>query len=171
MRKRIFIIGVVVLLVGIGLIAVFRERKIDGKVLIYLQNPESGEYKKAGEQTCVVSTKDLTFSPSEKSHYEIDYNRSLLEVKSDKNIVFAVYYKCKTVTVSFFGDGGVLVSGNEILNLRAGQRFEKPIYSKDGYMFIGFKNKNSELDIPSTDNSVFEDVEFVAIWQPIDSDA
>lgn len=168
MKDRILITSIIVLLIGIGLIAVFREKNVEGKVIVYLQDPESGEYKKAGEKACVVSNRNLTFTPSEKSHYEIDYDRSLLETKSEKNVVFAVYYKCRTVAVSFSGDGGVLVSGAEKIILRAGQNIEKPIYAKDGYVLIGFKNKNSESDIPSTDNTVFENTEFVAIWKPID---
>lgn len=171
MKERVLIVGIIVLLIGFGLIAVFQDRNVDGKVIVFLQDPETGEYKKAGEQTCSVSTKNLTFTPAEKSHYEIDNERSMLKVNNDKNIVFAVYYKCKIVTVVFSGNGGNLVSGEETLNLRAGQKIEKPIYAKDGYDFVGFKNKNSELDIPSTDNSVFEDTEFIAIWTPIESES
>lgn len=171
MKERVLITGIIVLLIGIGLIAVFREKNVEGKVIVYLQNPESGEYKKAGEKACVVSDKNLTFTPSEKSHYEIDYDRSMLQTKSDKNVVFAVYYKCKTVTVVFSGEGGVLVSGAETLTLRAGQSFEMPIYTKEGHLLVGFKNKNSASDVPSTDNKVFENTEFVAIWKPIDSAA
>lgn len=168
--NRIFIVGIIVLLIGVALIAVFKDNKVAGKVYIFLQDAETGEYVKAKELSCKISSKDLSYEPQEKAYYEIDTERSLLKVKDSKNVVFAVYYKCRIVTVTFSGEGGDLVSGEENMQLRAGQTFDKPVYKKEGYELIGFKIKDSTLDVPSSDNYVMKDTDFVAIWKAIDQE-
>lgn len=166
--NRILIVGIIVLLIGVALIAVFKDNKVAGKVYIFLQDAETGEYVKAKELACKISSKDLSYEPQEKAYYEIDTERSLLKVKDSKNVVFAVYYKCRIVTVTFSGEGGDLVSGEETLRLRAGQKFDKPVYKKEGYELIGFKIKDSTLDVPSSDNYVMKDTDFVAIWKAVE---
>ena len=166
--NRILIVGIIVLLIGVALIAVFKDNKVDGKVYIFLQDAETGEYVKAKELACKISSKDLSYEPQEKAYYEIDTKRSLLKVKDSKNVVFAVYYKCQIVTVTFSGEGGELVSGEESIQLRAGQKFDKPVYKKEGYELIGFKIKDSTLDVPSADNYVMKDTDFVAIWKAVE---
>ena len=168
--NRILIVGIIVLLIGVALIAVFKDNKVDGKAYIYLQNADTGKFVMTKELSCKVSSKDLSYTPQEKAYYEIDTKRSLLKVKDRKNVVFTVYYKCRIVTVTFSGEGGECVSGEESLQLRAGQRFDKPIYKKEGYELIGFKVKGSATDVPSADNYVMKDTDFVAIWKAVETD-
>lgn len=169
-KKRIVVLAVVLGIVAVMLfVYFFAEHGTDAKVSVYLQDAESGRFVLSGQTKTSVSNKNPVYSPSDRRGYKID-GRSVLKAEISngcKEIEFVVYYACETCVVTFDGDGGRIVSGEERQVLRLGQKFKVPVYEKEGYVLKGFKRAGVESDLPVTDSAVYEDTDFVAIWEAV----
>ena len=167
-KRRIIVLAVVIGIVAVMLsVWFFTDHETGAKVSVYFQDPESGKFFFSGKTKARVSSKDPVYKPSGKKGYIID-DSSVLKVESNngcKEAEFVVYYACETCVVTFDGNGGRLVSGEERQVLRLGQKFGMPVYEKEGFVFKGFKRAGSENDLPVTDSAVHEDTDFVAIWE------
>lgn len=168
-KKSIILIALtaVAALCALGIL-IFGDYEISVKNEIYLQNPNTGEYVCVEERTCVITNKTPECNPSSRTGYVVDYNESKLKISSFGAFFgwskFKTYYACPICRISFDGDGGELVSGEEIIELRAGADIEMPVYKKDGYVFMGFKRVGQTS--VSTDKTFYEDAELIAVWEP-----
>jgi hypothetical protein len=66
-----------------------------------------------------------------------------------------IFNKTKEHTVTFNGNGGLLVSGSETQTIDHGQSAIAPVYEKEGYVFNGFSSNFS---------SVKQDLNIIAEW-------
>ncbi len=169
MRKGMIVAIVAVTAVFAGLIAYMflADYKVEAKLSIYLQDANTGAYELVRETTCKVSVKNPVYDPPENRPYEVDTLISVLKQKSNTDMHFKVYYKCKTCKISFSGEGGTLVSGKEERSVRYGQTITPPVYEKEGFVLVGFKIVGDESDLPLTEIVVFEDTDFIAIWKEL----
>lgn len=168
-KKRIILIALLAVAVFCALgILVFGNYEMSAKNEIYLQNAKTGEYVCVDERTCVITNKNPVCTPSSMSGYLIDYDKSQLKISSFGALLgwskFKTYYACPLCTITFDGDGGVLVSGNERIEIRAGADIEMPVYKKEGYVFKGFRR--AEQASVLTDKTFYENAELVAVWEP-----
>ncbi|MBO7739913.1 MAG: InlB B-repeat-containing protein, partial [Clostridia bacterium] len=126
---------------------------VDVPIIIYKQDPESGEYIQTEEDTYSAQEGGfLDLSVTAPEHYEFDQEKTRLfldDIREGDSIV--IYFKCKTVEVKFT-DG----ENNTAQTLRAGQTPTPPAFSRYGYTLTGF-------DKPIA--PVYEDTLFTAVWE------
>lgn len=130
----------------------------DITVQIYLQEPNLGEYYLDEESyLSVPAEQPYTYVPSQKTNYVVENSLSYLtESQPSDQTIIKVYYKLETCRVTFIGNGGTLVSGEEEQILRKGQTPTLPIYYLRGYELTGYSQEIAP---------VYEDVSFTALWQ------
>lgn len=167
MRKGMIVAIVAVTAVFAGLIAYMflADYKVDAKLSIYQQDADTGVYYLVKETTCKVSVKNPEYDPPENRPYEVDTMISVLKQKSNTDMHFKVYYKCRICKISFSGEGGTLVSGREERSVRYGQKITPPVYEKESFVLAGFKIAGDEIDLPLTEIVVFGDTDFIAVWK------
>lgn len=167
-KKRIILIilPAVAVLCALGIL-IFGNYEISAKNEIYLQNAKTGEFVCVDERTCVITNKNPVYTPNPMTGYVIDYDRSQLKISSLGAFLgwskIKTYYACPIRTITFDGDGGVLVSGKEKIEFRAGADVVMPVYEKTGYVFKGFKRAGETSVL--TDKTFYEDTELVAVWE------
>lgn len=149
-------------------ILIFGNYGISAKHEIYLQNAKTGEYVCVDEHVCVITNKNPVCTPSSMTGYIVDYDKSQFKISSFGALLgwskFKTYYACPLCTITFDGDGGFLVSGNERIEIRAGADIEMPVYEKEGCVFKGFRRAGQSSVL--TDKTFYEDAELVAVWSP-----
>ena len=75
------------------------------------------------------------------SGWFIDNNYTTLyqsSAMSDQNLQLYGLWSIQTYQVTFNGNGGTLISGDEIQIIDIGKNAKAPIYERDGYLFNGF---------------------------------
>lgn len=135
------------------------ENGITIPVIMYQQDPESGEYTVTEEFTYQAPLGgSLSFDFSAPEHYEIDQQKShqsLDHIQEGDTIV--VYFTCKTVTVSFDGgEDATLADGKATITLRAGQTPTPPSFVRYGYTQNGFTQPIEP---------VYQDTVYTAVWE------
>jgi len=166
MKKLIkpFIIFVLVLCAGIVILNQYKEEfsfynpTVGVKVVIMLQNPDTGEYELDSQrQIRIEKDKPYTYSPATMQNYKVNQEMSSLTCESvTKQTEFKVYYECETCTVKFVSDRGVLTEGSAELVVRKGQVLTNLArFSCEGYEQTGY---DKQVD------KVYEDTIFNAVW-------
>ncbi len=90
-------------------------------------------------------------------HYNINEEKTVKEgvIPANNGLILSVYYKRDTYTVTFDGNGGTLVSGEETQTVKYEGSAVAPTYEMVGYTFAGF---NKAFD------NVSMDIEVKALW-------
>ena len=137
----------------------FYDETVGVQVVYMIQNPDSGEYEPSiQEQFTVLKGSSYSHNPIQREHYDVDLERSYISSAAiTEPTEFVVYYDCELCTVTFNGNGGELVEGEQTLTLRKGQLFtDLPVYKKVGYVQTGFDK---------SEQRVYSDEVYTATWE------
>jgi len=129
-----------------------KEITITIPIITYRQDPESGEYTKEESPHTVELGSALSIDPVIPEYYELDQENSRISLDNiQEGDSFVVYFKCKTVEVTFT-DG----ESTSTQTLRAGQTPVPPNFTRYGYTLAGF-NKPIE--------PIYQDTVYTAVWE------
>lgn len=104
----------------------------------------------SGEETQIVNDASEIKEPVyEREGYEfIGWDTAVSELK--KNATVKAKWKDLSFTVTFDGNGGTLFSGTEQQKVTYASEITPPVYTKDGYKFVGWDKDISELKVNTT---------------------
>lgn len=109
------------------------------KVEYYLENILDNGYTKTDEVVSVGTiSQEVTAAIKEYAHFTATESEVKGTVNKEGTLVLKVYYTRDVYTVTFNGNGGTLVSGTEVQNVKYLASATAPTYTKKGYAFVGF---------------------------------
>lgn len=116
------------------------------RVGYYLQNLENDYYTlQSAETENLTGTTDTTATAEIKTFPHFTYKAGWTEngnINGDGSTVLKVYYTRDRYTVTFDGNGGRRVSGQEYHTVKYGGSVTAPEYVKTGYTFDGYDKSN-----------------------------
>lgn len=116
------------------------------KVEYYLENALDNDYTKTTEVVLQGTiSQEVTAEIKEYEHFTATETAVKGTVNKEGTLVLKVYYKRDVYTVTFNSNGGTLVSGTEVQNVKYLASAKAPSYKKDGYEFIGFNVSFAEV--------------------------
>ena len=129
----------------------------------YLQNIDDDDYT-LSETVNKSGTTDTTASIMAKDIEHFTYNEALSTVSGniagDGSLVLKLYYTRNKYNVTFEANGGTLVSGDVIREIKYGGTISIPTFTRNGYGFAGW-----DKVVPTTMPG--EDTVITATWNPI----
>ena len=114
------------------------------KVEYYLQNLEDDNYT-LKEMANKTGTTDTTVNAEIKTFTHFTHKASSTDsgnIDGDGSTVLKVYYTRDRYTVTFKGNGGMLVSGKGAQTVKYGGSVTAPTYKRTGYTLTGFDKTN-----------------------------
>lgn len=125
------------------------------KVEYYLENANNNEYTvdaSLTENKTGTTGSEVFAQIKTVEHFTAEATEVKGNVNADGSLVLKVYYKRNKYSVTFNGNGGTLVSGNETQSVKYQANAVAPVYTKTGYT-LGFDKPltiTSETTITAT---------------------
>lgn len=130
-----------------------------GKSFTVKFDGNGGTLVRGSESQTVTDVSEIEEPVYERAGYEfIGWDTAISEIKNDatvKALWKKIFYK-----VTFDGDGGTLVSGEEIQEVNFLSEIVEPVYQKNGYDFKGWDKNLEEIKQTATVKAVWEPKEF-----------
>ena len=129
------------------------------KVEYYLQNVENDLYALVSSETRHGTTDTIASeTPKTIEHFTFTESGSVTEgeIAGDGSLVLKLYYNRDKYTVTFNGNGGEKVSGEETQQVKYEDSAVAPVYKKDGYSLtfdVSYENITGNTDV-------------TAVWTP-----
>lgn len=134
-----------------------------GKSFTVTFDGNGGTLVRGSESQTVTNVSEIEEPVYERAGYEfIGWDTAISEIKNDatvKALWKKIFYK-----VTFDGDGGTLVSGEEIQEVSFLSEIVEPVYQKNGYDFKGWDKNLEEIKQTATVKAVWEPKEFVLVF-------